>query len=110
MSDPTRPTISTATPEQVAEALIGMQNCVRCHKLFKPRRSWQRFCSDHCRNHYNVQGQDNEPSVLKERLRVKDRQELELVRELAELRKDHDLLWLKLEELGVDPRSVVTKP
>lgn len=86
MSEPTRPTLSTATPEEIAEALVDHKPCARCQRLFKPKRFWQRFCSASCRTvHHN---EEKDPVALQQKLQVAYRQEAELLREIEELKAE----------------------
>jgi hypothetical protein len=83
---PDRPTIATATQEQLDAALLLYKPCARCKTLFKPKRSWQRFCSDSCRTgHHN---EENNPERLREKLQIAKRQELELLAEIEELQAE----------------------
>jgi uncharacterized OB-fold protein len=53
-----RPTVSTATAADIAEALLRTEGpkklsptqCPSCRKEFLPVRSWQKFCTNACRS------------------------------------------------------------
>jgi uncharacterized OB-fold protein len=69
----TRPTISNASPEEVAEALLARDKkklstlaCRGCGKNFLPLRSWQRYCSTKCRSSvYNTAVKQEIDSALR---------------------------------------------
>lgn len=50
-----KPTLSTATEQQIQEAFKELKDrlkpitCSLCSTLFKPKRQWQKFCSNSCR-------------------------------------------------------------
>lgn len=50
-----KPTLSDATEQQIRDAFKEMQDrlrprtCSLCSETFKPKRTWQVFCSEGCR-------------------------------------------------------------
>jgi len=41
-------------PSQAPAAQAALVPCPYCHALFTPRRAWSVFCSNKCRDGYNV--------------------------------------------------------
>ena len=94
-----RPTFSTATPEQIAEALTIVEQksvkrgiCATCQQPFTQLRYWQRFCSTKCRS------RANNALIAAERVKVIT----ELVEESQRLRKRIKSLETLIKENGLE--------
>lgn len=49
-----KPTLRTATPEQIQSALESAEHiCPTCGVGFTPVRHWQSFCSEKCRRNFH---------------------------------------------------------
>lgn len=85
------PTLSTATPEELQEALLQVQCktdlCANCGKRYTPKTLWQRFCSAKCRNHTHNSSAAGQIESLTVRLTAAERQNKELEKEVELLQE-----------------------
>lgn len=95
-----RPTIATATPEQIAEALAKNktkeQKCQCCGKHYIPTRKWQRFCSSNCRDYFHSQDKIWQLEQLNLKYDALLRQNEALEEENEGLQRDLELLSRRL--------------
>lgn len=83
---PSKPTISTASPEEIAKALEAPGQPIRCwycHIVFTPRTKWQTFCCVKHRSAYHNEAESREIERLQGIIAELQRQVLELQTELA---------------------------
>jgi len=59
-----------------------MAKCLNCNRTFKPKRYWQKFCSNKCRNNYwqPVSGKKIK-KILMKRFALSEEQAEKIIRE-----------------------------
>ncbi|HRI75151.1 MAG TPA: hypothetical protein PLB31_11830 [Fimbriimonadaceae bacterium] len=92
-----RPTLSTASAEDIQAALEVPGTPIRCQycgEVFTPRNKWQTFCSAKHRAAYHREAETREIERLQGTIAALNRQIAELQKELADSidRGDNDLL------------------